>query len=89
MRADGYCFDETDHSLVLVNSDFQDSHDTDNLTMSRVDDLYWRMYYFLNEICNGRMEDYFDDSDDILKVARLLRKRMTALADDPEQLLKV
>ena len=89
MRADGYCFDETDHSLVLVISDFQDSHDTDNLTMSRVDDLYWRMYYFLNEICNGRMEDYFDDSDDILKVARLIRKRMNALADDPEQILKV
>ena len=89
MRADGYCFDETDHSLVLVISDFQDSHDTDNLTMSRVDDLYWRMYYFLNEICNGRMEDYFDDSDDILKVARLIRKRMNALADDPEQSLKV
>ena len=89
MRADGYCFDETDHSLVLVISDFQDSHDTDNLTMSRVDDLYWRMYYFLNEVCNGRMEDYFDDSDDILKVARLIRKRMNALADDPEQILKV
>ncbi len=89
MRADGYCFDETDHSLVLVISDFQDSHNTDNLTMSRVDDLYWRMYYFLNEICNGRMEDYFDDSDDILKVARLIRKRMNALADDPEQILKV
>lgn len=89
MRADGYCFDETDHSLVLVISDFQDSHDTDNLTMSRVDDLYWRMYYFLNEICNGRMEDYFDDSDDILKVARLIRKRMNAPADDPEQILKV
>lgn len=89
MRADGYCFDETDHSLVLAISDFQDSHDTDNLTMSRVDDLYWRMYYFLNEICNGRMEDYFDDSDDILKVARLIRKRMNALADDPEQILKV
>ena len=89
MRADGYCFDETDHSLVLVISDFQDSQDTDNLTMSRVDDLYWRMYYFLNEICNGRMEDYFDDSDDILKVARLIRKRMNALADDPEQILKI
>ena len=89
MRADGYCFDETDHSLILVISDFQDSEITDNLTMSRVDELYWRLYYFLNEICNGKMEDYFDDSDDILKVARLIRKRMNALADDPEQILKI
>ena len=33
MRADGYCFDETDHSLVLIISDFQDSSNTDNMTM--------------------------------------------------------
>lgn len=89
MRTDGYCFDETDHSLVLFISDFQDSFDTDNLTMSRVDDLYWRMYYFLNEIYNGRMEDWFDDSDDILKVARLIRRRMNASADDADQILKI
>lgn len=89
MRADGYCFDETDHSLVLVISDFQDSLDTDNLTMSRVDELYWRMYYFLNEICNGRMGDFFDDSDDILKVANLIHNRMNALVDDPKKILKI
>lgn len=89
MRADGYCFDETDHSLVLIISDFQDSFETDNMTMGRVDDLYWRMYYFLNEICNGKMADYFDDSDDILKVARLIKKRMNALADDPDGILKI
>lgn len=89
MRADGYCFDETDHSLVLMITDFQDTLETDNLTPSRVDDLYWRMYYFLNEICNGKMEDYFDDSDDTLKVARLIRRRMGATADDPDQILKV
>lgn len=89
MRADGYCFDETDHSLVLLISDFQDSSNTDNLTMSRVDDLYWRMYYFLNEICNGRMEDWFDDSDDILKVARLISRRMNAQSDDPDRILKI
>ena len=89
MRADGYCFDETDHSLVLMITDFQDTLETDNLTPSRVDDLYWRMYYFLNEVCNGRMEDYFDDSDDTLKVARLIRRRMGATTDDPDQILKV
>ena len=58
MRADGYCFDETDHSLTLFISDFQDSYEPQNLTMSRVDELYWRMYYFLDEICNGKIEDY-------------------------------
>ena len=89
MRADGYCFDETDHSLILLITDFQDTLETDNLTPTRVDDLYWRMYYFLNEVCNGKMEDFFDDSDDTLKVARLIKRRMGATTDDPDQILKV
>ena len=38
MRADGYCFDETDHSLILFISDFQDSDNAANLTRSRVDE---------------------------------------------------
>ena len=43
MRADGYAFDETDHSLILLISDFQDSYSPENLNMSRVDELYWRL----------------------------------------------
>lgn len=89
MRADGYCFDETDQSLVLFISDFQDSFETPKLTMSRVDELYWRLYYFLDEICNGQMDDYFDASDDVLKIARMIRKRMTCNLDDPELILKI
>ena len=89
MRADGYCFDETDHSLILFISDFQDSENAANLTRSRVDELYWRLYYFLDEVCNGRMEDYFDDSDDILRVAKMFRKRMTCNIDDPQLILKI
>lgn len=89
MRADGYCFDETDHSLILIISDFQDSKEPDKLTRSRVDELYWRLYYFLDEICNGNISNYFDDSDDVLKIADLIRKRMNAKSDDPELLLKI
>ncbi len=89
MRADGYCFDETDHSLILFISDFQDSYEPGNLTMSRVDELYWRMYYFLDEACNGKMDDYFDDSDDVLKVAHLLRRRINAGLDDPQLIMKI
>ncbi|MCD8372940.1 MAG: AIPR family protein [Clostridia bacterium] len=89
MRVDGYSFDETDHSIDLFISDFQDTYDTDNLTMSRVDELYWRMYYFLDEVCNGNIGDYFDDSDDILKVAKLIKYRVNAINDDPQQILKI
>ena len=70
MRIDGYSFDEVDRSLILFISDFQDSYMTDNLTMTRVDELYWRLYYFLDEVCNGNISDYFDESDDILKVVK-------------------
>ena len=44
MRIDGYSFDEVDRSLILFISDFQDSYMTDNLTMTRVDELYWRLF---------------------------------------------
>ena len=49
MRIDGYSFDEVDRSLILLISDFQDSYNTDNLTETRVDELYWRLYNFLDE----------------------------------------
>lgn len=89
MRIDGYSFDEVDHSLILLISDFQDSYNTDNLTETRVDELYWRLYNFLDEICNGDINEYFDASDDILKVTRLIRRRINAVGDDPEMLLKI
>jgi len=89
MRIDGYSFDEVDRSLILLISDFQDSFDTDNLTETRVDELYWRLYNFIDETCNGNINEYFDDSDDILKVARLIRNRVNATGDNPEQILKI
>ena len=89
IRIDGYSFDEVDHSLILLISDFQDSFSTENLTMTRVDELYWRLYNFLDEVSNGNIDKYFDDSDDILKISRLIRKRMKAAGDDPEMLLKI
>lgn len=89
MRIDGYCFDETDRSLVLFISDFSDSYNTENLTMTRVDELYWRVYNFLDVVCNGDISQYFDDSSDELKIARLIRKRLNAAGDDPDMILKI
>lgn len=89
MRIDAYAFDETDHSLELFINDFQDTYETENLTVSKVDELYWRLYYFLDEVCNGKIANYFDDSDDALKIAALIKRRMNAIGDDPEQILKI
>jgi hypothetical protein len=80
MRVDGYSFDETDQSLILFISDFQDSFSPDNLTMTRVDELYWRLYYFLDETCNGNLNDYFDDSDEILTLADCSENGLLRLA---------
>ena len=90
IRLNGYAFDEADKSLILFISDFQDSLMPDNLTMSRVDELYWRLYFYLDEVCNGRIEEYFDESDPdgILQLSRLIRKRINA--DDADgQILKI
>ena len=89
MRADGYCFDESEHSLILFTSDFQDMKEPEKLTRSRVDELYWRLYYFIDEVCNGNIGNYFDDSDDVLKISDLIRKRMNAEMNDPQMILKI
>ena len=52
MRFDAYAFNESDKSLVLFISDFVDTLTPENLTQSRVDELYWRLFYFLDETCN-------------------------------------
>lgn len=87
MRADGYCFDEAEHSLILFISDFQDLKEPDKLTRTRVDELYWKLYYFLDEVCNGNISSYFDDSDDVLKISSFIRKRMNADIDDRENMI--
>ena len=87
MRFDAYTFNESDKSLVLFISDFVDTLTPENLTQSRVDELYWRLFYFLDETCNGNINNYFDDSDDIVKVARLIKRRVNAINDDVQQVL--
>lgn len=89
MRVDGYCIDEVDKSLILIISDFQDSLNTDLLTPSRLDELYWRLYYFLDEACNGRLSDYFDESDSILDFASFVKEKITAKSEDENQILKI
>jgi hypothetical protein len=89
MRFDAYTFNESDKSLVLFISDFVDTLTPENLTQSRVDELYWRLFYFLDETCNGNINNYFDDSDDIVKVARLIKRRVNAINDDAQQILSI
>jgi hypothetical protein len=89
MQIDGYCFDEADKSLILIISDFEDSLEIQTLTNSQIESLYKKMLYFLDEACNGNIEEYCDDADDTIKLARLIRNRVNALDNAPDQVLKI
>ena len=53
MQINGYAFDETDHSLILFISDFENSLNPSNLTSTQIDKLYWMMYNYLDEVYYG------------------------------------
>ncbi|MCR5837691.1 MAG: AIPR family protein, partial [Lachnospiraceae bacterium] len=89
MQIDGYAFDETDKSLVLMIYDFEDSVSPSNLVNTQIETLYKRLLAFLDEACNGNIEEYCDDSDDTIMLARLIKKRMNAEEISSELLLKV
>lgn len=89
MQIDGYCFDETDKSLNLIIFDFEDSFEPSTLTNSQIDLLYKRMLNFLDEVCNGNLAEYCDASDDVLKLAKLIKSRMSLSDISPDYLLKI
>ena len=89
MQIDGYCFDETDKSLILMIYDFEDSETPSNLINSQIELLYKRLLNFLDEVCNGDIQNYCDESDDVIKLAKLIRKRMNAEELSSDLLLKV
>lgn len=89
MQIDGYCFDETDKSLILLIYDFEDSEKPSTLVNSQIETLYKRLLSFLDEVCNGNIQNYCDESDDVIKLAKLIKKRMNVDELSPELLLKV
>lgn len=89
MQIDGYCFDETDKSLILFIYDFEDSMQPGALINTQIDTLYKRLLNYLDEACNGNIEEYCDASDDIIKLSNLIRRRINADDNSPDILLKV
>ncbi len=89
MQIDGYCFDESDKSLILLIYDFEDSLDISTLTSSHIDILYRRVRNFIDEACHGNISEYCDDSDDVIALARLIRRRIEAEELSPELILKI
>ncbi len=89
MQIDGYCFDEAEKSLILFIYDFEDSLNPNTLTNTQIESLAKRIRNFLDEVCNGNIKEYCDDSDDVIKLADLIRRRMTADELSSDLILKV
>ncbi len=81
MQIDGYAFDNADSSLCLVISDFQDAQYPESLTQTQMSTLVGRLSNFLDEVLNGRLAAYCDDSDEILPVATMIRSRAVSTTD--------
>ena len=75
MSLDGYCFDESDKSVVLFSCDYKDTFGV-NLTKTDIDTIMQRMLNFLQEAYDGNLGDYFDITDELLIVGNDIGKRM-------------
>lgn len=89
MRIDGFSVDETDRSLILYICDFAGEDDNSTLSVAKIDELYWRVFYYLDEACGDKIDRYMDTTSDAYKVARMIRRSMEAIADDKEAFLKL
>lgn len=74
---DAYAYDEADGSLILISSYFSNlKEDAPTLTNTQIDDMYRYMVNFIDEVVNGNISNYCDDSDDIIDIAKEIRKKI-------------
>lgn len=76
MSVDAYSYDESDKSIVLYINDYVDSLESATLTRTDITTLCNKMLYFLEEVYDGTLGQYFDDSNEILRIASELKRRL-------------
>lgn len=77
MGFDAYAYDEADGALILIASNFTNERDTaPTLTNSKITELYTHMRNFLEEVVDGKVGDYCDDSDPAISIAKEFRKKI-------------
>ncbi len=74
MQLNAFAFDEADGSLCLLISEFNNTEESIPLTNTRIDELYMRMRYFVEEAYQGEISKYCDDSDRTIDIARKIKK---------------
>lgn len=75
MSIDGYAFDESDKSIVLISNDFKDAFDV-TLTDSEKEIIKNRMLNFLQEAYDGKLNNFFDITDEMIKIGNDIGRRM-------------
>ena len=75
MSFDAFAFDESDKSIVLITNDYID--DVDGvLNKTLIEQYKQRMLNFLQEAYDGRLQSFFDLTDDLLKIGKNIGERM-------------
>jgi hypothetical protein len=76
MQFHAYAYDDADGSIILVISDFKDTYEPETLTNTQIDILYKRMLSFIDEAYMGNIEEYCDDADETINIAREFKYRI-------------
>lgn len=75
MSFDAYAFDESDKSVVLITNDFIDDING-VLNKTQIEQYKQRMLNFLQEAYDGKLNQYFDMTDNLLAIGRDIGNRM-------------
>lgn len=89
MRVDGYSIDSVDNTLILLINDYAEVAPVTPLNMTMVNDLYWKLYYYMDEVCDGEPTRYLDKECEAFKAIRDIRPKMNANNADARRILKV
>lgn len=74
MAFDAYAYDEYDKSFVLITNVYNEEEKT--LTNSDINTISQRMINFISECYEGKIQNFFDITDNLIKVGEDLGKRL-------------
>ena len=81
-KVDGYGLNaEVDNAICLFVSIFSGEEDPEPITKTEIDDTLNKMLYFLEEVYDGDITSYCDDSDPYVRTAQIMKTRMSDPAD--------
>lgn len=75
MSFDGYAFDESDKSVILISNIFSDT-DRESISMKEIENEKTKMLNFIQEAYDGELPKYYDKTDEIIKIGFDIGKRM-------------